>query len=81
MMTSEDVGKVIKRIRESKKITRYSLAQKSSVTHPTVCYAETGKRNLSWNTAVLILDALGCDVRIVKKGECNDCIYGDNGSV
>lgn len=69
MIYSEELGELIRDLRNECGFTKYRLAQKALVSHPTIVQVEAGKRRLSWDTAVQILDALGYEVEIVKKGD------------
>ena len=69
MIDSNKLGTMIAQYRTALGMTKYRLAQKALVSHPTIVQVEAGKRRLGWDTAVQILDALGYEVEIVKKGE------------
>ena len=57
------VGKKIKEVRNSKKLTQAQLAERLGVTQPTVQQYEGGRRKPKAKTLHRIADALGVDVR------------------
>ncbi len=53
------LGSVLRELREEKKLTQETLAQRASVTARVVREIEKGRGNPTWATLVSILEALG----------------------
>lgn len=61
----EDIGKLLKNIRESKKISLYKLAEKTGLHRTSISKIENGSRNPTVENASKIAEALGKDLGII----------------
>lgn len=68
-MEIEEIRKLIKEERIKQGIGVSELARKAGVTRRAVQYWESGKRGMSLENAVKVLNILGMKILIVKKGD------------
>lgn len=68
-MEIEEIRKLIKEERIKQGIGVGELARKTGVTRRAVQYWESGKRGMSLENAVKVLNILGMKILIVKKGD------------
>lgn len=67
-LEAEDIPRWIKKQRLVKKLSIMSLSKATGVTRSTLSAIETGDRKPSLQTFMLILDGLGYEISINKKG-------------
>ena len=65
-MTREQIGSIIKELREEKDITQSQLADMAGVKQPAVSSVEKGEDKYGDNTVRKICKALGIDVLIIS---------------
>lgn len=63
----EQLGNAIRRIRRLQKLSQIELAKKAGVTQATVSRLEAGVQKTEIHTLLLILAALGSDLRIAAR--------------
>lgn len=61
-------AKEIRAIRKGMHLSQTALAMRAGVSHVTICAIEREKRTPSVYMAQTLLDAMGYELRIVKKG-------------
>lgn len=67
-MKSEDVGRWIEVKLKEQGISQSNLCRRSGITRSTLSAIIKGTRSPGLNTFISIADALGYDLKIVKKG-------------
>ena len=61
------LGKAIRRLRENRRMTQATLAEKAGLTGRTISAIETGRANPTWATIGDIADALGVSMAQIAK--------------
>ena len=67
-MDRENFGEVLRQAREAQGLTKTELAERSGFTLRAVQYWEQGRKNITLENAVRLLDALGLELVITEKG-------------
>ena len=67
-MDRENFGEVLRQAREAEGLTKTELAARSGFTLRAVQYWEQGRKNITLENAVRLLDALGLELVIKEKG-------------
>lgn len=66
MMTTAELGEILRRRREELGMSQYDLARASGVTHTTICRIENGYATSTFGSMLNILDALEMKIGFVK---------------
>lgn len=62
-----DFGKWLRTARKEKRLTQKKLGAMAGYEYSTICNIEKGRSGGTWETASNIIEALGYEIRIVRK--------------